>query len=52
MRRKECPKCGADISDSFTDADPDTGIFSAGWFCDACDLPVEADDLELDDLDD
>jgi len=43
MRTRECPKCKADISDSWQDADPDTGIISAGWFCDACDLPVDDD---------
>jgi hypothetical protein len=38
--RCECPKCGADISDSWQDYEPDVGIMSAGWYCDACDLPV------------
>lgn len=35
MRHFECPKCGADISDSFQEAEPDVGI-SAGWSCDNC----------------
>jgi rubrerythrin len=32
----ECPKCGADISDSYEGADPDVGI-NAGWYCNICD---------------
>lgn len=36
-----CPKCDADISDSHQEADPSVGIMGAGWFCDACDLPVD-----------
>lgn len=38
----ECPKCGADISDTFEPDDPSVGI-NAGWFCDACDLAVGDD---------
>ncbi len=32
-----CPKCDADISDTYEGADPSVGIMSAGWYCDACD---------------
>ena len=32
-----CPKCDADISDTFERDDPSCGI-TAGWYCDACDL--------------
>ena len=47
-RTKECPKCGVDISDSYESAEPDVGIMGSGWYCDACDLPVEdADGPEL-----
>ncbi len=38
-RSCECPKCGADISDTWQEAELDIGI-NAGWFCDACDLGV------------
>jgi hypothetical protein len=38
-RSYDCPKCGADISDSWQEAEWDVGI-NAGWFCDACDLGV------------
>lgn len=37
-----CPKCDADISDSYEPDDWSVGI-SAGWYCDACDLPVGDD---------
>lgn len=37
-----CPKCDADISDSYESDDPSVGII-AGWYCDACDLPVGDD---------
>lgn len=37
----ECPKCKADISDSYQPAEPDVGIMRSGWFCDVCDLVVE-----------
>lgn len=36
-RPKHCPKCDADIGDTYEGADPDTGILSGGWYCDACD---------------
>lgn len=32
-----CPKCDADISDSYEPDDYSVGI-TAGWYCDACDL--------------
>lgn len=34
-----CPKCDADISESFQSAEPDVGI-GGGWYCDACDLAI------------
>lgn len=37
MRRTfECPKCKADISDTYEPADYDVGI-NPGWYCDTCD---------------
>jgi hypothetical protein len=36
---KECPKCGADISDSYQEDEPDVGI-TGGWFCEVCNLAV------------
>lgn len=49
-KRMNCPKCDADISDSYEGAEPDVGIMSGGWFCDACDLIVSESDYDLDDL--
>jgi hypothetical protein len=37
-----CPKCAADISESYEPDDWSVGI-SAGWFCDACDLAIGDD---------
>jgi len=34
-----CPKCDADISDSYEPDDWSVGI-CGGWYCDACDLAV------------
>jgi hypothetical protein len=39
-----CPKCDADISDSYQVAEPDVGIMSGGWYCDACDIVVGDED--------
>lgn len=35
-----CPKCDADVSDSYERADFSVGIMSGGWYCDACDLGI------------
>lgn len=34
-----CPKCNADISDTYEPSDFSVGI-NAGWYCDACDLGI------------
>lgn len=39
-----CPKCGVDISDTYQGAEPDVGIMSGGWFCDACNEAVGDED--------
>ena len=44
-----CPKCGADISDSYQPAEYDVGIMSSVWYCDECDLTVDDDGCGLDD---
>ena len=41
-----CPKCDADISETYEPADFSVGIMSGGYFCDACDLAVGEDDYE------
>jgi len=49
-RTKHCPKCHADISDTYEPDDWSVGI-NAGWFCDACDLGVADDDQGIADDD-
>lgn len=44
-RSKECPKCEADVSDSYEPDDPSVGI-TGGWYCDVCDLGIGEDDYE------
>lgn len=39
-----CPKCDADVSDSYEPDDPSVGIVG-GWFCDACNLGIGEDDV-------
>lgn len=48
-RIKECPKCGADISDSYLSEDPECGI-AGGWACEVCNIGIA--DEEPDDYDD
>lgn len=36
-----CPKCEADISDTWQPDEPDVGIVG-GWYCEVCDLAVAA----------
>lgn len=47
-----CPKCDADISDTWQGAEPDVGIMSGGWYCDTCDLAVSEHDHPREPLDD
>jgi hypothetical protein len=42
---KNCPKCDADISESYEGDDPSSGIVG-GWYCDACDLGVGEEEYE------
>jgi hypothetical protein len=34
-----CPKCDADIGQSYEPDDPSVGV-CGGWYCDACDLAI------------
>ena len=43
-----CPKCDADISDSYEPDDPSVGV-CGGYYCDACDLAVGDDYTPQDD---
>lgn len=40
-RTIECPNCGEDISHTYQPAEPDVGIMTSGWYCEACDLIVD-----------
>ena len=40
-----CPKCDADISESYEPDDPSVGIVG-GYYCDACDLGIGEGDYE------
>lgn len=42
-RRCECPKCGDDISESYTEYDPSVGIMRSSWWCEQCDIVVDDD---------
>ena len=52
MTTVHCPKCDADISDTFEPADPSVGIMTGGWFCDTCDESVGEHEIERDPLPD
>lgn len=39
-----CPKCDADISDTYEAADWSVGITCGGWYCDTCDHAVSEHD--------
>lgn len=45
-----CPKCDADISESFEPTDYSCGI-NGGWYCDACDLGIAEWEVEREPLD-
>lgn len=39
-----CPKCDADIEDTYEGADPSVGIMCGGYYCQDCDVSVSAHD--------
>lgn len=45
-----CPKCDADISDTYEGADPSVGIMCGGYYCDVCDLSVGDHEVEREPL--
>jgi hypothetical protein len=47
MRNKVCPKCGTDISHTFTAYDPENGIMQTYWYCEDCKLPVTEEDPQI-----
>jgi hypothetical protein len=40
-----CPKCDADISETYEPDDYSCGVIS-GWYCDACDLGIGEHEVE------
>ncbi len=46
-----CPKCGADISDSYEPDDRECGV-NGGWYCTACDLGIGEHEVEREPFDD
>lgn len=46
-----CPKCDADISESYQPDEPDVGI-AGGWFCNACDLAIGEHEINREPLPD
>jgi hypothetical protein len=40
-----CPKCGADVSDTYEPDDPSVGV-CGGWYCNACDLGIGEDEID------
>lgn len=46
MSRIECPKCGGDISHTYEPRDAAIGIFTGGWYCANCDIPVNEGEFE------
>lgn len=51
MSAIHCPKCDADISDTFEGDDWSVGIIG-GWYCDACDLGLAEHEVGYDPLPD
>lgn len=47
-RERTCPKCGEDISDSYTAYDPSVGIMAGSWWCEKCDEVVVDDEDDCD----
>lgn len=39
-----CPKCDADVSDSYEPADFSVGIMGGGWYCGDCDIAINEED--------
>lgn len=41
-----CPKCDADISETFEPADFSVGIMCGGWYCAPCDVAIGEHEVE------
>lgn len=51
MRKVDCPKCGADVSETYEPDDWSCGIIG-GWYCDACDLGIAEHEIGYEQHDD
>ena len=51
MRTVHCPKCDADVSDTYESDDWSVGIVG-GWYCDACDLGIAEHEIGYEHYDD
>lgn len=47
----KCPKCDADVSESYEPDDHSVGIVG-GWYCDACDLGIGEHEFPREPLED
>ena len=47
-----CPKCKADISDTYEGADPSVGMMTGGYYCQDCDHSVADWEVEHEPLPD
>ena len=45
MDTVDCPKCDADITETYKPDDPSVGV-TGGWYCDTCDLGVAEWEIE------
>jgi hypothetical protein len=50
-KQLNCPKCEAEIGDSYEPDDPSVGIYG-GWYCDACDLAIGEHEFPREPLED
>lgn len=47
MREANCPKCNADVSDSYEPDDWSCGVV-AGWYCDDCNIGIGEGEIGYD----
>jgi hypothetical protein len=44
-----CPKCDADITETYEASDPSVGVYG-GWYCESCDLGVGEHEVDREPL--
>lgn len=50
MSEVDCPKCKADIGDTYEGADPSVGLMTGGYYCQDCDVSVADWEVEREPL--